>query len=387
MKARMAAATERRWSRALPDRTDIGRILIIKWSALGDVVLASAAFEDISRAFPEARIDLSIFPPWDRLFRHDRRFTKLIVVDARRRRSRWRAQFEWVRAVADGNYDLVIDLQSTDHTRTLLAMLPLVGGDIRFKLGHHRHFPYNIAPPAMDAHRHALAVSRAALAAGGIVAGSPRPVLQVPTERKHAAECLLRDAGLLGQRYAVFLPGCQQAGYLKRWGAEHYAALARELCPELVDRVLLPAGPEDRQECARIAELAGACVVYRDNQEIVDLIPISEQAHFIVANDTGTAHVAAGSGTPMVVICGPTDPRRVRPLGPNVRTLQADLSCVNCYLKHCEHHRCMRMIEPQMVHELLCELLAGVSSGSLPGRDVIDWRVRRDASGGNRLAP
>ena len=383
----MAQSSDRRWTKALTERADIHRVLIIKWSAMGDVALASAAFEDIRGAFPDARLDLSILPPWDRLFRHDRRFTKLVVVNARRRKNRWRAQFEWLRAVAAGNYDLVIDLQSTDHTRTLLAMLWLVGGDIRFKLGHHRHFPYNIAPPVMDAHTHALAVSRAALAAGGIASKTDRPILQIPEHSRQAAERLLMKSGITNKRYAVFLPGCQRAGYLKRWGAEYYAALATAVCPQLVDRVLLPGGPDDIEECARIAHLAGECVVDLPATGILDLVPICAAARFVVANDTGTAHAAAAAGTPMVVICGPTDPKRVRPLGPQVRTLQADLSCVNCYLKHCEHHRCMRMIEPRLVHELLCELLAEDSSGSPSGRDAIDWRVRRDASGGSRLAP
>jgi heptosyltransferase-2 len=51
----------------------------------------------------------------------------------------------------------------------------------------------------------------------------------------------------------------------------------------------------------------------------------------------------------MVVICGPTDPRRVRPLGNSVITLQADLPCINCYRKHCSHHSCMRLITPDDV--------------------------------------
>ena len=63
-------------------------------------------------------------------------------------------------------------------------------------------------------------------------------------------------------------------------------------------------------------------------------------------NDTGTAHVVAATARAMLVLCGPTDPRRVKPLGAGVATMQADLPCINCYRKHCVHHACMRALTP-----------------------------------------
>jgi len=36
----------------------------------------------------------------------------------------------------------------------------------------------------------------------------------------------------------------------------------------------------------------------------------------------------------------------VRPVGEAVSTLQADLPCINCYRKHCEHHACMQLVTP-----------------------------------------
>jgi len=77
-----------------------------------------------------------------------------------------------------------------------------------------------------------------------------------------------------------------------------------------------------------------------------------------VANDTGTAHLASATGRPMVVICGPTDPRRVKPLGDNVDAFQAELPCINCYRKHCAHHSCMRVITPAMVEAKVKSVLA-----------------------------
>ena len=52
----------------------------------------------------------------------------------------------------------------------------------------------------------------------------------------------------------------------------------------------------------------------------------------------------------MVVVCGPTDPYRVKPQGDNVVAIQADMPCINCYCKQaCDHHSCMKAIEPAHV--------------------------------------
>ena len=98
--------------------------------------------------------------------------------------------------------------------------------------------------------------------------------------------------------------------------------------------------------------------------EILDLIPLARRARCVVANDTGTGHVAAVADRPMVVICGPTDPRRVRPAGPRVHTRQAPLFCVNCYRKDCSHHSCMEVLHPAQVLEALAAAGAFEESAS-----------------------
>jgi heptosyltransferase-2 len=72
----------------LPANPAIRRILIIKWSAMGDVIIASALFEDIARAFPGREIHLDTQPAWQPLFAHDPRFQQILVVDWRNRRQR-----------------------------------------------------------------------------------------------------------------------------------------------------------------------------------------------------------------------------------------------------------------------------------------------------------
>jgi len=339
-----------RYRADLPADPAIRRILIIKWSAMGDVIIATALFEDIVRAFPNREIHLDTQPAWQPLFAHDPRFQRILTVDWHDRRRRLRQMGAWLRQVRAGNYDLVIDLQCNDRSRLLLSLLWLSGHPIRHRLGNRRCVPYNIAPVELPQPAHTITRTRAALQAGGIPATTLRPVLYISERNRTRAQALMDQHGLAPGHYAIFLPGCNPNGHLKRWGANRYAALANLLHREGLARIVLIGGPDEVDECRRIAQQCGPWLVNLCGQtEMLDIPPLCEPARFIVANDTGTAHLAAATPTPMTVLCGPTDPRRVKPLGDNVTTLQADLPCINCYRKTCSHHSCMAMLTPARV--------------------------------------
>lgn len=337
----------------LPARDDIRRILVIKWSAMGDLVIASTLFEDIARAFPGREIHLNTLPQWAGLFRADTRFDRIIDIDVRHPKRSMANSLRWLRETRAGRYDLVIDLQTTDRSALLLTLLQLTRGRIAYRIGNNRRIPYNIYPTG-ELPSHALERSRIALRAAGIATPTPRPILHIPTQNLENTARLMREHALEPRGYALLMPGCQAAGYLKRWGAGHYAGLARLLHAEGLDKVVLIGGSDELEDCRQIAEACGPWAVNLCGRtEILDIVPLAENARYIVANDTGTAHVASASDTPMVVVCGPTDPRRVKPLGDNVLALQANLPCINCYQKHCSHHSCMGVITEAMVRDAL----------------------------------
>jgi len=347
-----------RYCADLPADLTIRRLLIIKWSAMGDVILATALLEDIARAFPGRDIHLNTLPAWQGLFAEDQRVQQIFAIDLRDPRQRVAAVWDWLQQVRRQHYDLVIDLQCNDRSRLLLSLLRLTGCRIPYRLGNRQQFPYNIAPAELPQPAHTIDRSRAALQAGNIPAATPRPVLYIPDAHRVRAQALLAAHGLTPGQFAIFLPGCNAHGYLKRWGADRYAALANQLYQEGLKHIVLIGGPDETEECQHIAQACGSWLVNLCGQTaIFDIPPLCEPARFIVANDTGTAHLAAATLTPMLVLCGPTDPRRVKPLGDNVRTLQADLPCINCYRKACSHHSCMAMLTPSRVLQRLREFI------------------------------
>lgn len=318
---------------------------------MGDLAMAGAAFEDISRTFPEARIDLDTLPPWDRLYREDPRFNHIHCFNLRKggAAQSWR----WLKAISKVDYDLVIDLQTTDRSRILLALLCSLFKPIRYRAGNKQAWPYNLRLTAHRPHnspRHALEIASDTLAAAGISAVTAYPHLHIPEAVQASGRALIHAHGLAGKRFAALLPGCQAAGYLKRWGQQNYVEFARKLLERDIDRIVILGGPDEMEECAAIANAIGICAINLCGQTaLLELPVICEQAAITVANDTGTAHLASAANVPMVVVCGPTDPRRVLPAGAHVRPAQIALPCINCYRKHCAHHSCMRLLTPNAV--------------------------------------
>ena len=127
----------------------------------------------------------------------------------------------------------------------------------------------------------------------------------------------LEEERPLGARPVItVLPG----GIGARWPHGHYGLLAKNLMSSL-NAVLLVAGDSaDSGLCAQVAAAAGP-----DALNLAGRITLAEQAALLsvsdctVCNAGGGMHLAAALGTPVVPVCGLTDPKKNAPLGPYAR--------------------------------------------------------------------
>ena len=326
----------------LPNQASVNKILIIKWSSMGDVVISSAIMQDIHDAFPHAELHLNAMPPWHHMFASDPRFKKVWTVDLRKSERGWRGVKRWLGIVKQEQYDLIVDLQTNDRTRFLLTLLRLIGRAPQYLLGNYPVFPYTVRQQAV-AQTHVISLMRRSLAAIGVRSLTRTPVLYSTQADIEQAKTILAKHQLDTESFVVLLPGSHAAGQTKRWGVRHFADLAQVLNALGISRIVLIGGADEAEDCERIAAYHPDFIVNLCGQTTLLALPeIYRHAEMIVGNDTGTAHLAAASQRPVLVICGPTDPRRVKPLGPHVIAIQADIACKNCYQKTCSHHSCMR---------------------------------------------
>jgi heptosyltransferase-2 len=123
-----------------------------------------------------------------------------------------------------------------------------------------------------------------------------------------AATARLTRSGPGPRPYLLILPG--SGSRAKNWPAENFIALAKRLEPRL--RSLCVLGPAE----AEVAEsFRGAGITTFEGLELGEVAGLAAQARVFVGNDSGVSHLAAASGARGIVLFGPTDAGRWRPLG------------------------------------------------------------------------
>ncbi len=186
----------------------------------------------------------------------------------------------------------------------------------------------------------------------GVATGPLTPELRLPGTRIETAGRLLRDAGWDARRPLVGVAPGAAFGHAKRWPRDRFAALASRLRAALGAECVVLGRSEDRDAAAGIE---GLDLVGRT--DLLMLMGVLGHCRAVVANDSGTLHLAAALGVPVTAIYGPTDERYSLPLssrGPSgaVSAVVAQVFCRPCGLRDCPiDHRCMRRISTERVFQ------------------------------------
>jgi heptosyltransferase III len=150
--------------------------------------------------------------------------------------------------------------------------------------------------------------------------------------------------GWQGETLTALHPGAGGLG--KRWALENFRSLALRIC-RAHSSVLILDGPA---ECGLGMELSTGLppeqVYVAESAPLPLLAGLLTCCRAFAGNDSGIAHLAAGLGTPTVVLFGPTAPQQWAPLGSHVTALWLNESCSACRCATGEAHTCLRNISP-----------------------------------------
>jgi len=138
----------------------------------------------------------------------------------------------------------------------------------------------------------------------------------------------------------------------RAWPLEHWRSLIDLLSDKGYASVLIGAA-SDSAIVDEIGPLPTNCINLVGKTRYSEVITLISAASHVIATDTGPAHIAAATNTPVTVLIGPTNPRRTGPFETadnKVITLSAGLPCSPCYhtpaLRNCHYNRCMTQIRP-----------------------------------------
>ncbi|WP_374674245.1 glycosyltransferase family 9 protein [Ideonella sp.] len=289
------------------------RLLIVRLSAIGDVVMASGLIPALRARWPQAQISWLTEAATAPLLRHHPDLAEVIVWpradwQALWRQRRWRALWQAVRSfrrgLRDRHFDIVIDAQGLLKSG-LLARLS--GAPRRVGLLSREGSQWLMtervgAPPGDDprmSHEYRDLADHL-----GAPAGSFRLSLAVGDAPRATARQALADAGVRG-RVAVLAPFTTRPQ--KHWFEDRWSALAGALAAEGLVPVLL-GGPGDRDAAARIAADAPTLVDLTGRLRLDETVAAIAEAAVLVGVDTGLTHMGTALRVPTVGLFGSTRP-------------------------------------------------------------------------------
>jgi lipopolysaccharide heptosyltransferase II len=328
---------------------DPASILVVRYSALGDVVLATSVLEPLRRRFPQARIEWATDGLYAPLLEG------LPELAGVHRLSRDGVNGAWaLSAHLRGRFDVAIDLQHKPRSALVAhAAAPTRTTFRRRSALQAIRSVFGSDPPLVRAHQTRLYAE--ALAPFGITEPGRTKVALSAQARALAADAL---AGVDGPIVAV-APGARWA--TKRWPAERFAAVADALARD-GHRIVLCGGPPDRDAFAAFRVAARSKVAADLSFLPLDALAAAlARVRLLVACDSGPVHLANAVGTPVLAIFGPTSATRWGPPAPG-RALSLSLACAPCSNHggdYCPegHHRCLRDLAPEAVLAASRELL------------------------------
>ena len=182
--------------------------------------------------------------------------------------------------------------------------------------------------------------------------GPPVFDLAASVKRKEHARRLLTDNGAKTDGpVAVLCPGSVNSR-AKRWPAERYAELSDRLSESGATVVLIGSANErdvSDEVCARASHQP---IVLTGKTTVAEVVALISIADVLVTNDTGPAHIGAATGTPTLVIFGPTNPLTTYPMSPTAEIIREPPDCAPCMLRDCPiDHRCMTVISVEAVFQ------------------------------------
>ncbi len=298
----------------VPPQIDPSRarhILVIKLSALGDIVQALGPLKAIRSHHPEASITVLTTAPYAALLEATG-YVDVVWLDHRPKwyqPSKWLGLMRKVRAVP---FDWVYDLQTSDRSNTYFRLFPPTSRPNWSGIAAGCSHPHN--NPARDS-MHTIDRQAEQLRMAGI-AETPLPDLD---------GAISAVSNLAPPRpYALLSPGGASHRPGKRWPSDCYANLANQLCADGYTPVLIGTSAE-KNILNTIQSRCPDAINLCDQTSLLDLVSLAGKATIAVGNDTGPLHLIAVSGCPCIALfSGDSDPALCAPRGQKVTVLRRD---------------------------------------------------------------
>jgi lipopolysaccharide heptosyltransferase I len=315
----------------------VTRFLIVRMSALGDIVHALPVLGALRTAFPAAGIDWLAEAAYAPILDLVDGLNERVVV----RPGYTRALF----TMRARRYDAALDLQGLFKSAVaakLSGARRVIGFETRALRERGAARFYSERAPVADG-MHVMQKNLSVLALLGV---KPGPV--VFPFRSVRSRVIDHVRSIAASGFALINPGAAWPN--KRWPPDRFGAIAKRLRDATGLRPLVLWGAQEAGLADAVVAASSGAATRAPETALADVIALSRDAALMISGDTGPIHIAAAVGTPIVGLYGPTWPERNGPWHPDDQVVSRADVCECHHKRQCQ--RAARCIDDITVDEV-----------------------------------
>lgn len=298
-----------------------GSILVIRFGSLGDVILTSATVLNLKLAYPNHRL---IFLTRETYRAVAEKFYGVDKVETVPNDISTGALFRRILELDSLNFDLIIDLHGNFRSWLTRTVLPANSRQVYPKRRLARWLVTRRKKTLPAEYPHTIDLYNQTLAQLGKRAPCRRPLMSIPPISPRFAPIVDSDGKII-----LVSPGAAHPN--KAWPVERFVAVVNELRTARRVRVVWAITSQEKRDYALPSRMSDSETIELVDCPLDQLAAIACRASLALTNDSGTGHLAAAVGTPVLALFGPTHPALgFAPRGLRDRVLQVDEYCRPC---------------------------------------------------------
>ncbi len=312
---------------------NINRILIIRFSSLGDLILTTPFVRSLKNKYPHLEIDFLCRKEYEDVLLHNPNLNSLLCL------TRADSINEIRERIRKNKYDLIIDLQNNLRSRLISSFL----SKFKRKIKKPSIKKILLVKSKINLLKERISIpDRYGLALNKFELDKKGAEVFLPSGSKTT---LSKD-----KNYVGLCPGSKH--FTKKWPTDYYIECGKKF-RKLGYEIVIFGGKDDKEDCVKVSEGIGDCLNLCNENDLFQTAIDMKSCSMIVCNDSGLMHLAAAMNVPLIALFGST----VREFGfspyrsPNLILENNSLSCRPCShigRNECplEHFKCLRDISP-----------------------------------------
>jgi heptosyltransferase-2 len=335
---------------------EFGKILIIRLSSIGDIVLSTPLIRLLRNKFPSAQIDFVIKKEFAELLKFNPHLTNLIEFDTG---NGFKELLRLKSRILKERYDLIVDIHNNLRSvflRTFSGARVLKVNKrvfkrfllVKFKINLYK----NITPVA---ERYIETVSQLSIKNDnqGLELFVPKDIIDIAKDKINFSN---------SDRYIAIAPSAKHE--TKRWLPERFAEVGNRLSEKFNAKIILMGGKEDEQICKLIETMMkNKPINVCGKTSLLESAGILSLCEMLITNDSGLMHIGSAMKTKVVAIFGSTVKEfGFFPYGTKSVVVEKSISCRPCShigRDKCpkKHFKCMKEIQVDDVYDACVKLI------------------------------